>query len=174
MRCRNSSWFGLWSSCSQGKKRRTTSLGFNYYGTQFPCFWIIPMSLRRFGMTCCISPNHSANSSCFWHESSASDAFDSESSKIFSFPRLCRFSTSIININKINLWCKHKFTNMVLSLCWQISKLTVWHFWSAYFDQHLPLQPSIDKRRKQSCTPNIVTCIEWKYQVEPQKRMKTK
>ena len=28
-------------------------------------------------------------------------------------------------------------------------------FLSAYFDQHLPLQPSIEKRRKQSFTPNI-------------------
>ena len=58
--------------------------------------------------------------------------------------------------SRINLWCKHKFTNMVLSLCWQMSKLIVWHFWSAYFNQHLPLQPPIEKRRKQSCTPNNI------------------
>ena len=59
--------------------------------------------------------------------------------------------------SRINLCCKHKFTNVVLSLCWQISRLILWHFWSAYFAQHLPLQPSIEKRRKQSCTPNIYT-----------------
>ena len=60
----------------------------------------------------------------------------------------------IIIIIGINLWCKNKFTNVVLSLYWQLSKLTVWHFWSAYFDQHLPLQLSIVKWRKQICTPN--------------------
>ena len=51
--------------------------------------------------------------------------------------------------SRINLRCKHKFTNVVLSLYWQMSKLTVRYFWFAYFDQHLPLQPSIEKRRKQ-------------------------
>ena len=56
--------------------------------------------------------------------------------------------------SRINLWYKHKFINVALSLCWQMSKLTVWHFWFVYFDQHLPLQPYIEKRRKQSCTPN--------------------
>jgi len=30
----------------------------------------------------------------------------------------------------------------------------VWRLWSIYFDHHLPLKPSIGKRRKQSCTPN--------------------
>ena len=58
---------------------------------------------------------------------------------------------------KIDLMCKHKFTNVVLSLCWQMYRLTVWHFWSAYFDQHLPLKLSIEKRRKQNCRPNRFT-----------------
>ena len=62
---------------------------------------------------------------------------------------------------RINLWCKYKFTKVVVSSCWQISKLPVWHFWSAYFDQHLPLQPSIEKWQKQSCTPNILYCITY-------------
>ena len=51
----------------------------------------------------------------------------------------------------INLWCKHKFINVVLSLFWQMSELPVWHFWSANFDQLLQLQSSIEKWRKQSC-----------------------
>ena len=75
--------------------------------------------------------------------------------------------------SRINLGCKHKFTNVVLSLCWEMSKLTVWHFWSAYFDQHLPLQPSIEKRRKQSCTLNTFhTCVYkfsyWLVEFSPQ------
>ena len=56
--------------------------------------------------------------------------------------------------SRMNLWCKHKFTNVVLSLYWQMFKLIVWHSWSAYFDQHLALQSSIEKWRKQSCTPS--------------------
>ena len=36
-------------------------------------------------------------------------------------------------------------------------KFIVWRLWSIYFDHHLPLKPSIGKRRKQSCTLN--TCL---------------
>jgi len=42
-----------------------------------------------------------------------------------------------------------------MGLCWQMPKFIVWRLWSIYFDHHLPLKPSIGKRRKQSCTPNI-------------------
>ena len=84
----------LWSSCSQAKKRRSTSLDSNSYETQFPCFWIIPMALRRFEMACWVTPNDSTNSSCVLHESSASNASNLESSKLFSFPPPCRSSTS--------------------------------------------------------------------------------
>ena len=55
MRCKSPFWICLWSSCSQ-----------------FPCFWIIPMALRRFEMACWVTLNNSANSSCVWHESSES------------------------------------------------------------------------------------------------------
>ena len=48
MRCKNPFWFCLWSSYSQAKKRCSTSLGFNSYGTQFPCSWIIPISWLAF------------------------------------------------------------------------------------------------------------------------------
>ena len=75
------------------KKRCPTSLDFNLYGTQSPCFWLIPMALRRFEMTCWVTPNDSANSSCVCQESSASNASNSESSKIFFFPPPCRSST---------------------------------------------------------------------------------
>ena len=73
-----------------------------------------------------------------------------------NFPQLTRIWLENWHLrSRINLWCKYKFTNMVLSLCWQMSKFTVWHFCFAYFDQHLPLHPSIKERRKRSCTPNI-------------------
>jgi len=54
-----------------------------------------------------------------------------------------------------NLWCRHKSTNVSMGLCWQMPKFIVWCLRSIYFDHHLPLKPSIGKRRKQSCTPNI-------------------
>jgi len=56
--------------------------------------------------------------------------------------------------SRIILWCRHKSTNVSMGLCWQIPKFIVWRLWSIYFDHHLPLKPSIGKRRKQSCTPN--------------------
>ena len=152
-------------------------------GTQFPCFWIIPMALRRFEMSCWVTLNDSANSYCVWHKSPASNASNLESSKIF-------FSTATtvldIKITALEAWnslttrfftksgltvstwqhlmsLSHSFfqikaesvenkfmmqtqiPNVVLSVCWQLSKFTLWDFWSAYFDQHLPLQPSIEK-----------------------------
>ena len=57
--------------------------------------------------------------------------------------------------SRIILWCRHKSTNVSMGLCWQMPKFIVWCLWSIYFDHHLPLKPSIGKRRKQSCTPNI-------------------
>ena len=49
---------------------------------------------------------------------------------------------------------RHKSTIVSMGLCWQMPKFIVWRLWSIYFDHHLPLKPSIGKRRKQSCTPN--------------------
>ena len=57
-----------------------------------------------------------------------------------NFPQMTRIGLENWHLgSKINVWCKHKFTNVVLSLCWQMSKLTLWNFWSPYFDQHLPM-----------------------------------
>jgi len=53
--------------------------------------------------------------------------------------------------SRITLWCRHKSTNVSMGLCWQMSKFIVWRLWYIYFDHHLPLKPSIRKRRKQSC-----------------------
>ena len=101
----------VWSSCSQTKKRRSTSLGFNSYGTQFPCMWIIPMALRRFEMAYWVTPNDSANSSYVWHKSSTSNASNSESSKTFPFPTPFRSSTS-----KSPLFKRWNHSRHVLSL----------------------------------------------------------
>jgi len=59
--------------------------------------------------------------------------------------------------SRITLWCRYKSTNVSMGLCWQMPKFIVWHLWSIYFDHHLPLKPSIGKRRKQSCTLNITS-----------------
>jgi len=61
--------------------------------------------------------------------------------------------------SRITLWCRHKSTNVSMRLCWQMLKFIVWRLWSIYFDHHLPLKPSIGKRRKQSCTPNTILTI---------------
>ena len=58
--------------------------------------------------------------------------------------------------SRITLWCRHKSINVSMGLCWQMPKFIVWCLWSIYFDHHLPLKPSIGKRRKQSCTPNNI------------------
>jgi len=57
--------------------------------------------------------------------------------------------------SRITLWCRHKSTNVSMGLCWQMPKFIVWRLWFIYFDHRLLLKPSIGKRRKQSCTPNI-------------------
>jgi len=63
--------------------------------------------------------------------------------------------------SRITLWCRHKSTNVSMGLCWQLPKFIVWRLWSIssmiYFDHHLPLKPSIGKRRKQSCTANMLS-----------------
>ena len=76
------------------KSGNADETGFNSYGTQFTSFWIIPIALRHFEMACWVTPNDFANSSCVWHESLASIASNSESSKIFYFPPPCRSSES--------------------------------------------------------------------------------
>jgi len=61
--------------------------------------------------------------------------------------------------SRITLWCRHKSTNVSMELCWQMPEFIVWRLWCIYFDHHLPLKPSIGKRRKQSCTPIIYIYI---------------
>jgi len=62
--------------------------------------------------------------------------------------------------SRITLWCRHKSTNVSMGLCSQMPKFIIWRLWFIYFDHHLLLKPSIGKRRKQSCTPNIyIYCI---------------
>ena len=54
----------LVSSISYVKNRRSTFLSFNSYGTQFPCFWIIPNDFKRYEIVCWVTPNVSASSFC--------------------------------------------------------------------------------------------------------------
>ena len=82
-----------------------------------------------------------------------------------NFPQITRIWLENWRLwSRINLWCKFKFTNVVLPLCWQMSKLTVWHFWFAYFHQHLLYYCShISKKwQKQYCTPNsYIDSLSW-------------
>ena len=87
----------------------------------------------------------SLSTSTWEHSMSLSRSFLQVKAKNQNFPQMTGIRLENWHLrSRINLWCKYKFTNVVLSLCWQMSKLTVWHFWSVYFDQHLPLQPSIE------------------------------
>ena len=46
----------LANSISHVKNRRSTFLGFSSYGTQFPCFWIIPNDFKRYEIICWVTP----------------------------------------------------------------------------------------------------------------------
>ena len=58
---------------------------FQFIGTQFPCFWIIPMAFNHTETACWITPNDSASSSCVWLWSS-SNVSNSLSSNFFGYP----------------------------------------------------------------------------------------
>ena len=72
--------FCRWSSSSHVTKRHSTSLDFNSYGTQYPCFWIIPNIFKRFetvdSSTCNVFPS----SASVWDRSSSSISSKSLSS----------------------------------------------------------------------------------------------
>ena len=62
---------------------------------------------------------------------SLSHSFHQMKAENQNFPQITRIWLENWHLrSRINLWCKHRLTNVVLSLCWQMSKLTVWHFWS--------------------------------------------
>jgi len=76
--------FSLFESAIRKWKIAFQRLSVSVQGTQFPCFWIIPMTLNRTETVCWITPNDSANSSCVWLWSSSSNAFNS--SNFFGCP----------------------------------------------------------------------------------------
>lgn len=87
IRCKKAFRFGRWSSSSQRKKRRSTSLGFNSYGTQFTYFYIVPYAFKRAetadGSTCDIF----ASSSSVCHGSWSSNSSNSSSLEYLSCER---------------------------------------------------------------------------------------
>jgi len=66
IRCKKLFLLCLWSNNSQVILRLSTSLSFNSYGIQFPCFWIIPMAFKRLKIVDRLTFNDSASSSCVW------------------------------------------------------------------------------------------------------------
>ena len=139
------------------------------FGTSLQQVMLSIRNLRKFSLFHChVGPRHqitalealkllttrfftkrSLTVSTWEHSMSLSRSFLQMKAKKQNFPQMTRIWLKNWHLrSRINLWCKYKFTNVVLSLCWKMSKLTVCVFWSAYFDQHLPLQPSIEKRRK--------------------------
>ena len=60
-----------------------TSLSFNLYSTQCLCFWILRKDFKCFKTVVWSTTNHSASSSCTWHEFSGINTSNSSSSKFF-------------------------------------------------------------------------------------------
>ena len=100
IRCKKFFRLCLASSISHVKNRRSTFLGFSSYGTQFPCFWIIPNDFKRYEIVCWVTPNVSTSSFCVWHESSSNNASNSASSYTFGLPLRSLSST----FKFLNFW----------------------------------------------------------------------
>jgi len=86
--------FCRWGNYSYLKRCHSMSLGFNSYGTQCFCFWIISNTLKRFETVVWSTPNDYASSASIWHESSWSNVFNSSSSNFFGAAERFLSSTS--------------------------------------------------------------------------------
>lgn len=62
------------STCSHVKSHRSTSFGFNSYGTQCPCFLIVSKRFKRFETIMWSTAKDSAISATLWHGSSWSNS----------------------------------------------------------------------------------------------------
>ena len=76
-------FFCVFEDNSQVILRLSMSLGFNSYGNQFPCFWIIPMTFKHLEIVDRSTFNDSTSSSCVWLGSWSSKASTSSSSSFF-------------------------------------------------------------------------------------------
>ena len=101
-RCKKPFYLCPTSSISQVKNRRSPFLGVSSYGTQFPCFWVIPNDLKRCEIAGWVTPNVNASASCVWHESSSYNDSNSASSYTFGLPLRSLSSTS--NSPFLNFW----------------------------------------------------------------------
>ena len=54
-----------------------------------------------------------------------------------------------------SIWRQNKITNVSKRFVYHMFELGSWRFGSIKIDQHLLLEPSIDKQRELSCAPNI-------------------
>ena len=96
--------------------------------------------LRRFDKTFSVTPNDFADSSWVWHESSASNAFNSESSEMFSFPLPCRSSTSKSQLLKRRNHSRHVFslrTELPLDVCILSGRMSQIQFDSPYLSDRI-------------------------------------
>jgi len=86
------------SSCLHMRRRRSTSLGFNSYRTQYPCFWIISNTFKHFQTIVWSTANDSASSVSVWQKSSwSNEDSNSSSSNFFDAPERSLSSTSKFN-----------------------------------------------------------------------------
>ena len=83
-------------------------------------------------LTTCFFTKSSLTVSTLEHSMSLRRSFLQMKAENQNFPQITRIWLKNRQLqSRIHLWWKHKFTNVVLSLCWQMPKLTVWYFWSA-------------------------------------------
>ena len=95
IQCQRLFLFCCWSSCSHVTRCCLTSLGFNSYGTQCSCFWIISNAFKCFKTVVWSTPNDSASSVCTWYQSSWGNASNSSSSNFFGVHSLSSTSKSL-------------------------------------------------------------------------------
>lgn len=88
--------FALQEAVHEQTTLSSTSLGFNLYDTQFPCFYFTPMTSRLFEIARWVSPYDSTNSCWIWHVSWPSSA----SNFISILENLLSFTTILVSKSK--------------------------------------------------------------------------
>jgi len=122
IRCKKFFRLCHWSNCSHVHKQRSMSFDFNLYGTQLPCFWVIPRARQRLATVERSTSNDSASFSCVWDESWSSNASSSSSSNLFGCPVRSLFLISLSSFLKRLNHSKHCFLDKACSPYFSTSK----------------------------------------------------
>ena len=110
--------FYRWSSSSHLTKRRSTPLGFNSNGTQCPCFWIIPITFKRFETVDSSTRNVFPSFASAWDRSSLSISSNSMSLNYFCVRTffILEFKIIIFEASKSVSACRIRQSIVTISL----------------------------------------------------------